>query len=146
MVAASKAPGRPFLGRASAAARSASSNIAVLAAQAQAAHLVALLARNQQLLSGVRSALLATAGPAVQQQGLTGSDNFSRMSMGGQQQGLTGSDNFSRMSTPAPFTTLHPGEGGRRDNTSRRLSAILLDIQSEADGFGDGGNDVQQQR
>ena len=114
--------------RGGASAQAASSSIALLAAQHQAAYLVAMLAGNQQLLSDVRA-----VDASVRSSQSSGS--------GGQRP--TGSDNISRMSDMPSSTTRRPN-GSHRDSASRRLSAFLLQMQSEAEGSG--GGEVRHRR
>ena len=108
----------------------ASSSIAILAAQRQAAYLVAMLAGNQQLLSDVR------AEDASAHSSLTSGS-------GGQRP--TGSDHISRMSDMPSSTTRRPS-GSQRDDASRRLSAILVEMRSEAEGLGSGSGTMRQRR
>ena len=114
--ASSELPGTLQAARVSNTAQLTGSAIAVLAAQAQAAHLVGLLANNQQLLGGSRA---LNDAPVLLSQ--TASSSVG--------QRHTGSSNPSRISDTPPFTTqLRPLSGDRqRDNASRRLSALLMD-------------------
>ena len=128
--ASSKAPELPLQAAgASTTAHLASNAIAVLAAKAQAAHLVALLANNQQLLSGS----WAQQDASVHSSNTTGS--------GGQRP----SDNLSRMSDAPSSTTRRPS-GSQRDNASRRLSALLIEMRTEAEGGGSDGDAVRRRR
>ena len=137
------------------------SALAALAAQAQAAHLVGLLANNQQLLSGSRalhdtSVRLSQTAASSGGQRLTGPSNtshtisdtpFTRLShpCGDRQR-----DNASRrLSTLLTDPTLHPLSDGsqQRDNASRRLSTILTEMQAEAEeGFGSCGTPAGARR
>ena len=112
----------------------ASSTIATLAAKAQAAHLVGLLAVNQQLLTGS----WATVDASARSSPTAGS--------AGGQRPTAGSDNTSRMSDAPSSTTRRPSSS-QRDNASRRLSALLIEMRPEAEGLGGGaGSSVGMQR
>ena len=106
--------------------------IAVLAAQAQAAHLVKMLAGNQQLLSdiwavdaGIRPSL-TTSLEGHQQQRPTASDKMSRSS--------------DAPSSSKLLPTCSDDGSSQRDTASRHLSAILTKMRSEAEGLGGGGD------
>ena len=123
-----------------AATQSVNNAIAVLAAKAQAAHLVALLANNQQLLGGIRAQDVSVRSSVT--------------SMSGVQRPTAGSDNTSLASGMPPPLTRHPslgssgggGGGSQRDNASRRLSAILTEMRSEAEGPIGGDGMLRQRR